>query len=539
MTDIKVQDSSALQSKYFSVTRANQLFQNEVESWLALADEKYGHILGRNFSQMKMLHKYMKMMVDKNKSLNHIKLDSTMNVFLESVEKGEQLARATEFVWDYFRDKLQQRLVPQFEHYLCAADLIVNDCYRSVMEQRLTELKITLQEKRETPLPFIEPGLNLQGQPRGATTYRAGVMPRAFHDVEQLFNREPGYERNKTLPIAVIELPFGIAQNIWELVVLGHEVTHDIDGDLNSLHDDLGEALKAAVANEEEQRRHCWEKWGLEIFADLMALRFMGPAYLRRCLQILATSNVVMISEHEEYPSNYLRMLLMLFYLRDYMGFERSDGLGQYLKAEAKIIDQTWKSLYGDPPLDHQPYMEDFTKVIEAMMNTNLPSLDGLNGKRHTAGELVTFLDKHWKAIKETREALLIMVDLLFPNSEQDDGKLREQAWEIVNGSTLSLPSEPPMARHVVSAAYLAFLQILQKSDGEGDVRRRMKLLNILGQELVKAKQPKVKLAEPTWTEDEQVQMSARIDKLFEMLTPSANKVDHQRMAIMKEMETG
>jgi hypothetical protein len=518
---ITAKDSPVLRSRYFSVTRASQVFQDEVKDWLAMADKEHGHILGRNFSQMKTLQRSIEMMADKNKPLAQLALDSTRDEFLESADKAVKLARATEFVWDYFRDKLEQRLVPQLEHCLSAADLIAHDCYRSVMEHRVADLKIPLQEKRETPLPYLEAGLWPGGQPRGAVTYRAGDEPQEFGPLKYVFAIGSGYERNKNLPIAVIELPVGLAQNIWELVVLGHEVTHDIDGDLNTLHDDLEKAVKTAVANEEEERRLCWEKWGLEVFADLTALRFMGPAYLRRCFQHLATGDVTRISKSYPYPSNYLRMLLMLTYLKDYSGSEGHVGLGQYLKAEAKTLEQTWRSLYGDPPQDHLPYIGDFDKVIDAMMNASLPALKDQDGKEHTASELVTFTNEHRIAIEDTKENLLAMVKLL-PSGEEDVEKLREEAKKMVDESLLSVPGQPPEVRHVASAAYMAFQRLLKEGGGEEDVRRRMMLLNLLAQELVKAKQPKVKLAAPSWKEDDQAHMSARIDSLLDMLVPAA-----------------
>lgn len=516
---IRVKDSPDLRSKYFSFRRTRDLFEEEINTWLNHADKEYGHILGRNFSQMRRLRLFIDEMLNLAKPfLDNLNLNNPKDDFLFNTEEAETRLRLAEFLWNYFRAKLEARLTPQFRDGLWAADLIAYDCYGAAMSKaegldipqvRKDEDGSPLRIKGEAPLPYLESGM------QGVATLRrfdpkpfAGVM---FAD---------GDERNRMLPIAVIELPAVLVQNIWELVVLAHEVSHDIDGDLNTLHHDLPAAVEFAFKDVDANRGKNWKGWALEIFADLMALRLMGPAYAHYCFQLLLKGNVI-ADGSLQYPSNYLRMLLILHYLREDLD----------CAAEADEMQKNWRFLFDELPETQKKYVNDFKLVARTLMDTPFVALQDGHKQNHRPAELVSFTSDDKQYIETTRKALLAVVHNLLPLTNLKDEECRESIRKDLDrysigeihfedGRSRPVPikekQQPPAPRHVASAAYLAFAELL-KTSKEKDLPRRLDLLNLAGQELVKAKQPAIQLAgeEPGTEERKHVNNQAR--RLFEL----------------------
>jgi len=521
---IRVQDSPDLKNKYLSFVRTRSLFKEEIDAWLAFADLKeQRQILGRNFSQMRRLKLFIGEMLDLALPfLNKLRLDAPQDTFLFNTEEAETRLRLAEFLWNYFRTKLATRLTPQFKDALWAADLITYNCYNTVMS-KAEELGIPqtrkdvdgspLRIRGEAPLPYLESGM------QGIATLRrfdqkpfAGVM---FKD---------GNERNRMLPIAVIEVPAILMRSMWELVVLAHEVSHDIDGDLNTLHYDLPDAVESAFKDAPDRGAR-WKGWALEIFADLMALRLMGPAYARYCFQLLIKESVTAESS-TVYPSNYLRMLLVLYYLR-----EQLDG-----RAEADEMEKNWRLLFGELPEIQAPYVKDFEIVARTMMETPFAALQDANKQNHRLAELVTFTADDKKYIETTRQILQLIVDRLFPLTDLDEDECRKRigtefaTYKIREIQFVDRPNravsineagEPPAARHVASASYLAF-EALLKTSTAAELPRRLNLLNLVAQELVKAKQPAIQLGDDNPGEAERKHMSNQARNLFEMVASSA-----------------
>jgi hypothetical protein len=522
---ITVNDSPALQRKYFSILRALDVFREELKLWQEhVDDKKYSQILGRNSSQMVRLKLFIDEMLGQAKPyVDKLGPQNGKEDFLLNSDEFTTRFRVIQFVWNYFRGKLDARLTPQFQHSLWTADLIAHDCYKTVMsavEDRDIPLRATgaegnsLQITGEAPLPYLEGGM------RGVATYRrysptpfAGIM---FRD---------GNERNRFLPIAVIELPAEVAQSMWDLIVLAHEVSHDIDGDLNTLHDDLPNALEAALTDVDATRAKNWKGWALETFADLMALRLMGPAYAHYCFQLLVKENVT-ADATLQYPSSYLRLLLVLMYLREELGY----------KDEADEIEKNWSFLYGELPEDQKVYFKhDFRIVIDTLLNNPLPALKAPDNDTHTISKLVEFTVKDNEYVNTTRQALIGVVNKLFAQADNSDDVLRDTIRKELGGYVITHITfvegggrdvaitesrQPPALRHVASAAYLTFEDLL-KDAAEKDLPQCLRLLNLVGQELVKAKQPGIKLAGPVLTQDQREYMTEKARRLFDLFALS------------------
>lgn len=125
---------------------------------------------------------------------------------------------------------------------------------------------------------FREPPLTYLIAEFGPYTYERATRPSYGGRVNAL--------GSDSLPIPIIALPWDHLPNPWEFVYLAHEVAHDLEGDLK-LGEPLGAALLGELNKPDEKtgavvpadRVACWKTWQREVFADLVALRQVGPAY--------------------------------------------------------------------------------------------------------------------------------------------------------------------------------------------------------------------------------------------------------------------
>jgi hypothetical protein len=532
---IRVQDSPTLQQKYFGFLRSKQVLQDEIDSWITAADGLESEtlttagpkkLLGRNFRQLQRLRDSLTDMFEQSAPLvDGLSLSSPRDEFLSKSSQAAGRWQVIAYVWDYFRDKLELRLLPQFRDALWAADLIVNDCYRTPMDRAgqlgialiAKDNEVTVTAKREAPLLFLDAR---RGTP---ATHRRHVVD------EQNFGQYDfqGFQkRNRQLPLALIELPSASVQSFWDFVGLAHEVAHDLDGDLNTLHDDLPLSVTKALSSVDDSRRARWTKWTLEVFADLMALRLLGPAYARWSCQTLSSEHVLSI-DMPGYPSAFLRVALMAHYLDKQLG----------LPDEAETVMVRWAQVFGQMPTDQMAYASDFDAVIAALFATPLPSLSA-GKKAHSAAELVTFTGDDQTDIKTTTIVLKYITNELRVD-KSGPAELRRRAREKFGkffiretllpgggrhqiGIAGPAPHVPPRIRHIASAAYFAFEELAAETP-PSEMGRTNDVLNLVAQELVKTKQPSVTLDGPA--EGDKAYIRAQTRRLFETLMPVLNPI--------------
>jgi hypothetical protein len=279
-------------------------------------------------------------------------------------------------VWNYFRSKLDLRLIPQFAAALKTTDIVAYDCYAPVIDRARISGIIAAAAVREPPLTYLSAELS-------PLTWVRGKRP----------NDGRNYPLGQaTLPIPVIELPLDHLKNSWELLSIHHEVGHDIEADLNlrpALAGSLAQALSAAAMPIERQEN--WTRWLGEIVADLIALQLGGPAYAAMLLNLLLMPfiQVIIISPEDPHPTHYIRIRLMAASIR---AMARSAGAGivaQELDAQASSLDESWIALYGEPA-ELLPYGDDFDAVIRAVMDTPFAELNGSSLRAfipYTAGD--------------------------------------------------------------------------------------------------------------------------------------------------------
>ena len=202
-------------------------------------------------------------------------------------------------LWGFFRDKLALRFVPWVATSLSAADDLAWTCYGPA--QRF----IAAERRREPPLVYFT---------GGASPF---LMPReSLYVVEPLPDgglRAPQFaEIVRALPVALIGLPWSLADHLPDAPLIAHEVGHAIEFDLG-LAEKVRALIEAAVP---AQRREAWGAWSSEVFADLFGVLSCGSGY-SRALAALLTAHPRRVAGDERtgsdwgtYPTATARVLL-------------------------------------------------------------------------------------------------------------------------------------------------------------------------------------------------------------------------------------
>jgi hypothetical protein len=203
-------------------------------------------------------------------------------------------------VWDYYREKFDQRDDGDISPTLAAADEVVWSCYAEIFRRAGSP-------RGTTPLPYIDLGHSPHAIPR------AEPPPGLRSDVDADFIKE----FLRQLPIPVIGLPANCLRAPWWLVHLGHEVGHHVLYDLlpdfglqKLFNESLGKAVGGASGNDEEIVAR-WEPWALEIFADLYSVLCTGRWGAWAMAELELCDEEKMLEAKTLYPPPVVRLALM------------------------------------------------------------------------------------------------------------------------------------------------------------------------------------------------------------------------------------
>lgn len=276
----------------------------------------------------------------------------------------EQALAGAHGIMSIFRSILAQR--SDKENYrtpLDAADLIAADCYLPCMMLAKHWGALSGDQLRMPPLTY----LNSAFSPFAITRRQTVAAFKLPLD---------GYSEEK-LPLSVIALPFHFTRAIWTFCTIHHEVGHVLDQDLGlfgSLHD----AILARVP----ARKAIWELWLREIIADALGVLLGGTGFAYALLNLIfrPAEEVARLDPSDRHPNHYVRIRL-LCELLDHTGVaDMAQAAGE--------IEQTWKTLYGAPDADLQPFLNDCPAVAEGLLDEKLASL-----KNHALHELAPAFD--------------------------------------------------------------------------------------------------------------------------------------------------
>lgn len=204
-------------------------------------------------------------------------------------------------VWQFFRDKFDQRDDARFSPTLQVADEIVWSCYRPLFES--SQLLGAGLKMGPAPLPFIEPRYAPEAFPSELVPDDLKEGPAVSGFIRTYLNK---------LPLSVVRLPPACVLAPWTLVLIGHETGHHIQYDLDLVgwfRKQVGDVVREKGATADEAVR--WQRWSEEIFADIFSVVAMGSWALMALAELILSVPETMLTHYGKYPAPALRLQLM------------------------------------------------------------------------------------------------------------------------------------------------------------------------------------------------------------------------------------
>ena len=257
-------------------------------------------------------------------------------------------------VWEFFRSKLSLRSIEWFNQYLIAADELAWECY-SAAQTNLDTAYLAKEKVKEPPLVFFNGGSSPFTLPRDYAFEAEAVPGESIKTagIAQIL---------RALPIPVIGVPWFQVQHLPDILVIAHEVGHDVESDFK-LTADLTAAVNKAMDEKKTDlgRRPAWRAWLGEIFADIYGVLSCGPAFVQSLMDFLATDPdtttraVRTAPKWGLYPTDYLRVMINIEAL------DESD-----FKDYRKLLKDQWTALYKQHAMTE--YEQDIPTIVEAII---------------------------------------------------------------------------------------------------------------------------------------------------------------------------
>ncbi len=200
-------------------------------------------------------------------------------------------------VWDFFKEKFDQRDDKHMGPLLRAADEVVWSCYRQVFTAN------DALKQGPAPLPFIESHYSPEAFPAELVpgSLRDGTIGADF--LRTYLNR---------LPIPVVRLPPACVVGPWWLIYVGHEIGHHIqyDLDLVAWFRERVEDCIIELDGTSDDAEH-WGRWSQEIFADIFSVLAMGQWAVAAMTELELSQPNTMLRRRSHYPSPAVRLQLL------------------------------------------------------------------------------------------------------------------------------------------------------------------------------------------------------------------------------------
>ncbi len=249
-------------------------------------------------------------------------------------------------LWDFFRDRFDQRDDATLAPLLRGADEVVWSCHR---EPFAALAGPAAPADEPPPLPYVEPGLTPEVFPHG-------LVPGALRrDVDAPFLRRALDQ----LPFAVVRVPASCVTAPWWLVHLGHEVGHVIDGRL------LGYQARARLVEGLglEATGHCrldaMERRDVRGHCTRCSCTASGRSGRSRAAD--AHDEAAMLAPRDSYPPPAVRLLVMA----------RACGVLGASTAEVQAEIAAWQALVArDPAL--VAMVESGDRVVRALIGQDV-----------------------------------------------------------------------------------------------------------------------------------------------------------------------
>jgi hypothetical protein len=230
-------------------------------------------------------------------------------------ENAHRRVEAIERIWDFYFELFGQRQ-GQYANWLVSCDRIALDCYKVAY----TGLGSARSVPAPPPFCYMRTGF-------APATFRRGIpLTRLGRQIN---------------PFPLIQLPYHRLVNPWTLGAVLHEVSHNLQSDL-----DLNDAVPRRVADRllragcSRQVAVIWARWNREMFSDMAALLLGGPGIIGSVMDVIGRGpeTVLTFNPRGVHPTPYLRMLINI-QMVERMGF-------------SEIADQNrrlWSQIYPNP----------------------------------------------------------------------------------------------------------------------------------------------------------------------------------------------
>jgi hypothetical protein len=307
-----------------------------------------------------------------SRQARHDQDPAAIRAALQLKSMAHDRVRATERVWDFFFELFGQRQ-GAFAEWLVACDRIALDCYQHVF--------MHLGSNRSIPAP---PPFSYMRTGFSPATYRRGIRLRKL-----------GRQLN---PFPLVQLPYHRLVNPWTMGALLHEVSHNLQNEL-----ELERAVPAAIYRQVSAAvspsvARIYTAWNREIFCDLLGTMLGGEAFILSLMDVVGRSPRLALaySPHGVHPTPYLRTFLST-HLLSRMGFPDT----------ARRYERTWHSLYPStagttiPAAVLRTWPAAVPAVVSAVCYTRFPSLGGKSLR-----EVITFEPRHQLMIEEAARRL-------------------------------------------------------------------------------------------------------------------------------------
>jgi len=210
----------------------------------------------------------------------------------EECREADRRVAFVRHLWTYFRDKWDQRDDPSLAPVLAAADEVVWSCYQP-------PFRCLRVDSGPAPLPHI-------GTDFSARAVRRIAPPASVSASDKLLRR-----LIEELPVPVIDLPHMCVDEPWWLVLIAHEVGHQVAYAIEKRDKSptIVELIGGAVAGDGSSPGHLarWRSWSHEIFADAYATAMVGAAHLWALVELEQGTDATMVREVSGYPPPMVR----------------------------------------------------------------------------------------------------------------------------------------------------------------------------------------------------------------------------------------
>jgi hypothetical protein len=190
---------------------------------------------------------------------------------------------------------LSQHVSHELHQKLASIDAIIRDLYLPTAKLAFQRGLIGKESLSRTPLALVTDA------------------PDAFYSWRQHAVQAENFGRR--LPISMMAVPRRFVSQPWNITAIAHEVGHYLYADL-----ELGWEISSKISTESittgvsSQSAGLWARWHETLFADVLGVLKLGPAYVSGMIELLGADPVSVVSfdAASPIPPAYLRWHVML-----------------------------------------------------------------------------------------------------------------------------------------------------------------------------------------------------------------------------------